>query len=138
MVMVAVGRWSGVTAKDRDRLLLWPFGLVTVTVRGPNLAVGAITRPAVSDEGLPYAQEAVMSAPKSHVAPGWKPAPVMLAWSDCPCSPFPGDTADTLGGGCTVKPLGRLALCALGSVTVTVRVPGAAPVSVQVPFAVKE
>ncbi len=126
---------AATTLKPLTKLPLWASGLVTVTVRLPNVAPVAMLTLAVSCVADPNVHAVtVMPAPKLHVAPLTKFVPVTITTRLCPGLPVVGLTPVTVGAGAgtnvvTVKALARLPLWASGLVTVTVRVPSVAPVA---------
>ena len=86
--------------KPLVRLALWPFGLVTVTVRAPTVAAAEIVMLAVNCVDKLNAQElTVMPLPKLQVAPLWKLLPAIVTAGACPRVPFVGFSPLTVGAG---------------------------------------
>src|SRR5262245_466240 len=91
---------GGITVKPPARIAAWPSGFVTVTSRGPVVAVVAIDRATETcvDE-ITVVDVTVTSAPKAAVAPGWKFVPVTVTARLAPWAPLLGVRLEIVGTG---------------------------------------
>ena len=84
--------------KPPGRVALLPPGFVTVTLRGPGVALAAITTVAVRLVAEPkLVWVTVVSGPKLLAAPVWKLLPVRVTVSVWPSAPWDGVTVVSVG-----------------------------------------
>ena len=82
---------AAATVKPPVRVALVPSGLLMVTLRGPGVALAAITTVAVRLVGEPtVVWVTLVSVPKLMLAPVWKLLPVTVTVSVCPGAAWPG------------------------------------------------